>query len=193
MTSCVAPRCAATASSGSFCAAHAAAPAGRRGGWLSAHRRRAALANAAGGTETIDATNVYRRMWVGGRPAPHLALPAFSLVVLCAVEYQPDPVAFRGRVLRVRLDDAGPAPTTREIAEAAGASARVAAEVRRGGRALVTCHQGRNRSAFVAALAMVQLCQLPIAEIIARLRAARGPHALSNPHFVAFLERCHRR
>lgn len=163
---------------------HAKAPAGKRGGWLSARRR----ARSSEGDVGIDASAVFLRLWVGARPPAHLVLPDFTLVVLCTPEYQPDSVAWRGRVARAPLGAGDGVPTPPELGRAAKASQLVATELRRGGRALVTCDQGLNRAPLVAALAMMSVCQMPTPVIIDRMREARGPQALSNPHLVRFLE-----
>ena len=67
------------------------------------------------------------------------------------------------------------------------AAARTVAErVTAGKRVLVHCAAGLNRSGVVSARALMFM-GLPMAEAIARVRAARGPYALSNPGFVAWL------
>lgn len=57
-----------------------------------------------------------------------------------------------------------------------------------GRRVAVICQRGRNRSALVAALALVRLWpQVPSKPIIEILRSKRGPLCLSNPHFVRII------
>ena len=140
------------------------------------------------GGEGIDAHQIVTRLWVGSAPPFDRHLPAFSMLVLCAYEIQPAQLAFKGRVLRCPIDDASPMSRT-DLHHALRASREVAAELRRGGRALVTCAQGRNRSALVASLAIIQTMRMPPATIIARVRARRGPNALSNPAFTEVLTR----
>jgi len=114
---------------------------------------------------------------------------AFDTVVLCAREYQQ--VRLPGvELLRARLDDSGPPPTRREVAEAWGAAARVARRVRAGKRVLVTCAMGRNRSGLVAGFALVML-GYGRRQAVGMVRAARGPNALSNEYFVALLKGVH--
>lgn len=176
---CAAPRCPHAAAGGPFCPTHAAAPAGRRGGWLSAARRRAALG--------LDASRVVDRLWIGGRPPAQMPLAPFAVVALCAAEYQPTSVAFVGDVVRARLRDH--APSTAELAAAGMAGTRVAAALRRGERVLVTCDAGTNRAGLVAGIALLQVTQMTPEMVAAAVRAARGPDALGNPHFMRFLER----
>lgn len=140
------------------------------------------------GGEGIDAHQIVTRLWVGSAPPFDRPLPAFTLLVLCAHEVQPAHMVFTGRVLRCPIYDTAPMPTS-HLHQALRASREVAAELRRGGRALVTCAQGRNRSALVASLAIIQLTRMPPAEIIARVRDRRGPHALSNPAFTEMVTR----
>jgi hypothetical protein len=62
----------------------------------------------------------------------------------------------------------------------------VAAAVQDGRRVLVRCSGGLNRSGVVVAEALVQLAHSPD-EAVDLVRAARGPWALTNPGFVAYL------
>ena len=66
--------------------------------------------------------------------------------------------------------------------------AQVAAAVKEGKRVLVRCSGGLNRSGVVVAEALVRLGQTP-AQAMTAVRAARGPWALTNPAFVAHLNR----
>ena len=66
------------------------------------------------------------------------------------------------------------------------AALTVAERVTAGKRVLVHCSAGLNRSGVVAARALMFM-GMPVAEAIARVRSARGPYALSNPDFVAWL------
>lgn len=181
---CIAPACRRGAlKGGPFCSRHRAAPPAQQGGWLSAYKRRLALAN----HETpLDAHQVIDRLWMGARPPADRTLPMFGVVVLCAAEYQPR-MAFAGPVLRCPLDDA--IPTASEIAMAT-AVARQAAQVwRGGGRVLITCNQGRNRSGLVSGLVMLSVTGQSVDRIVSSIRRARGARALTNPHFVKVLER----
>jgi protein-tyrosine phosphatase len=51
---------------------------------------------------------------------------------------------------------------------------------------LVRCSGGLNRSGLVVASALVELGRTP-EEAITSVREARGPWALTNPGFVAYL------
>ena len=57
---------------------------------------------------------------------------------------------------------------------------------RTGRRVLVRCQAGYNRSGLVVALALMRL-GFTGQDAVARVRIARGPYALSNPHFLARL------
>lgn len=168
-----------------FCDAHDQMPSGRKGGLLSAYRRNLQLAGhdpAQAVPITIDASNVVPKLWVGGKPPVDRTLPMFTMVVLAAQEYQPDPVPWTGRVVRARLDDHDPTPN--EILTAVTSARQVAEEMRRGGRVLVTCYAGLNRSAWVASMAilMTRPKATPSA-VIGVMRRRRSHLALSNPHF----------
>jgi hypothetical protein len=180
---CIAPRC--TSPGRPFCAEHAAAPPGKRGGWLSAYRRRVAIA----GQETpLDAANVFPRIWVGSAPPTDQRLSHFSMIVLCAREVQPERTSWDARIVRARLVDE--ALSRPELREAVMAARAVVDEARRGGRVLVTCAQGINRSALVAGMAVMILApRMPAVEVVGIMRARRHPLALSNSHFQAILGR----
>ena len=66
------------------------------------------------------------------------------------------------------------------------AARTVAERVTAGKRVLVHCSAGLNRSGVVSARALMFM-GVPVAEAIAKVRSARGPDALSNLDFVAWL------
>lgn len=182
MPGCVAPGCKDAATAGPFCAKHAAAPAGQRGGWLSAYRR--ALARGHGAT--LDASSVARRLWIGAAPPFDRDLPDFDVLVLTALEHQPTEPAFHGVVVRCPLVDGPLAPP--EITRALTCGKSVAKALADGRRVLVTCHAGRNRSALVAGLGLGLVTRMTADQIVELIRARRRQDALSNPYFVKILK-----
>ena len=64
----------------------------------------------------------------------------------------------------------------------------VAAEVRRGGRVLMHCWGGRNRSGLLAALVLTRLERITGSQAYDRVRAVRRG-ALVNLHFANYLKR----
>jgi protein-tyrosine phosphatase len=120
------------------------------------------------------------RLAQGAALPPDVRLP-FDVIVLAAMEYQPDLPGYR--VLRVPLDD-GPPPDSATRARIRGAARRVAECVRAGDRVLVTCWQGKNRSGVIAGLALAEL-GVPGARAAQRIRRLRG--GLTNPHFYAMV------
>jgi protein-tyrosine phosphatase len=82
-------------------------------------------------------------------------------------------------------------PSDEDLMTAWTAAEAVARDLRRGRRVLVTCAMGRNRSAFVAALALHLVTGEPGADMLALVRARRvdrtGVSALSNSAFRAYL------
>jgi hypothetical protein len=172
----VAPSCVKPAQDGQLCVLHAKAPAGQRGGWLSAAKRK-----------PYDATVVSPRLWIGAKPPLDKDLPGVDLLVLCAAEIQPDRLAFHGAVLRCPIPDAElDAAQLRLVMQT---SVAVAKAIVGGKRVLVTCHMGLNRSALVVALALHQLTTMGSDQIVAHIRRHRSQSALSNQHFVAIIER----
>jgi len=110
---------------------------------------------------------------------PHAA-SGFSLVVLCLdvdpAELHGDP---RYRIFPLTDDAFGIA--TGDIERAQAAATLVADELRAGGRVLVACRQGLNRSGWVCALAPINLGVERI-DALAKVQSAR-PGALYNWFF----------
>ena len=118
------------------------------------------------------------RLAQGSEPPVGTKLP-FDVVVLAAIEYQPE--SLPGHLtLHAPLDDSGPPPTPTERALIKYAAKDVARRVRAGQRVLVTCHQGRNRSGVIAGLALVEL-GVSGKEAAKRIRRLRN--GLTNRYF----------
>ena len=155
---------------GPFCELHAKAPAGQRGGWLSAAKRK-----------PYDATPIAPRLWIGSKPPVDRALSNIDLVVLCAAEFQPDRLAGHGALLRCPIpDDVLDPPELQLVLQT---SALVAKAIVDRKRVLVTCQQGRNRSALTIAFALHQLTTMSGEQIVAHIKTHRA-NALTNPWFV---------
>lgn len=165
-----------------FCRTHERAPAAKRGGWISAERRRRLLA---GGDASMDASNVATRLWVGGKPPFDVDMPQFDVLVLCARELQPERLAFHGHVIRCPIPDAVLANT--EIAMVLRTATAVAKALLAGKRVLVTCSAGINRSCLVASFALRNLTRMPATEVILLMKSRRHADALFNQHFQALL------
>lgn len=122
----------------------------------------------------------------GDRDAALHLSETYDLLVLCALEFQPQRQIFRSslRIDRCPIDDAR--LTDDEKALAATAADRVARYLRRGRRVLVTCFMGRNRSGLVSALALHKLhgCGGRTAAEIVR---THRENALTNPSFLRYL------
>jgi hypothetical protein len=169
----------------SFCGRHARAPAARRGGWLSAERRRRQDG------ARLDASAVYTRLWVGGRPPFDRDLPDFDVLILCAEELQPERPAFHGTIFRCPLPDA--TLDLHQLTSAVLAARSTGDALIRGSRVLVTCGQGLNRSAFVAGMAIARITRMTTDDIITLIRSKRSSRALANPYFRDALRRLVRR
>lgn len=165
---------------------HEAAPATKRGGWLSAEKRRrvrsANLTHA-----DLDCSNVAKRLWVGAAPPFDRHLPEFDALVLCAQELQPQVVAFRGQLLRCPLPDGE--LTTAQTRMALEMGRTVANLLHDGKTVLVTCAQGINRSALVAGLGIGLVTYLSADQILLLMRTRRHSDCLFNKHFRMILRR----
>lgn len=130
------------------------------------------------------------RLFQGSFPPCGAPLRArgFSLLVLAARELQPPDQCYPGvRIVRVPLDD-NPRlpPNAHEVEQIMKAAADAANIVRRGGKVLITCAAGWNRSGLITATALRYL-GMSGAQATAHVQARRED-ALINPAFVAFLK-----
>lgn len=130
-------------------------------------------------------------LWIGGEPPDpgHGAdrLP-FDVLILCAAEIQPQSDEFPrvGEVLHCGFDDRSPAKTSDlNMAMIAAQEAVKALEANKS--VLVTCHAGLNRSGLVCALTLVFGYGMDARRAIATVKRSRGPEALTNSAFNAFL------
>jgi predicted protein tyrosine phosphatase len=123
------------------------------------------------------------KLYQGRVPDPASNYDGFTMLVLCAKESQPELPLFKGMILRPAFDDTSH-PTADDLDRASKAATEVAAELMRGGRVLVTCHMGLNRSGLVTGIALTLTTTMSATEIMRHICAARGPHALSNSAFA---------
>ena len=141
----------------------------------------------------LDATRVAPKLYIGGRVThPELLAKAgFDLHVQVAREL-PHRRGFD-------LDDDGRTCPASDYSNAMRAAGVVANALHQKKRVLVTCAMGMNRSAFVAALAMINHYQYSPETTIKQIRKLRTPELearrgpghmpLSNQGFVRLLER----
>lgn len=134
----------------------------------------------------MGASRITQNLYMGSRPPPSTDVrSAFAVIVLCAKEFQPNRDLYRpSTVVRVPMNDAFPTDDERRRALAAGSV--VAGFVRGGAKTLVTCRMGWNRSGLVTGLALMALGDT-VDTAVRRIRMARGPDAMGNRHFVAFM------
>jgi len=136
----------------------------------------------------VDASLVAPRLYVGSRPRPG-KYRWFTTVVLCAKEYQPPSYGFPGMtVIRIPLVDDFVHPLSQVDRALVATNAKtIARYLESGACVLTTCWQGWNRSALVAAVAMIHAFDMDADEAINQIRATRSPHALGNPRFERFI------
>lgn len=147
----------------------------------------------AGLIKSLNADKVGRNLWVGAVPTdPSLVDKHFDGLVLAAREFQDVfPVhKYPGtKLILAPLDD--DKPTGEEKVTALKAALDVYDMNKQGKKVLVTCAKGVNRSALIAALAMV-LAGDSGNDAIAKIRAARKPVSgatpLFNQHFCQMIK-----
>lgn len=143
----------------------------------------------------VDATAVAKNLFVGSAPRPGLA--GFDVVVLCSSGYQPPAAHYPGVIVEHFPFDDAPRLSSRELRVPVRAARRVGLHLGRGRRVLVTCQMGRNRSAFVAALALHLWTGRSGKECVDQIRRYRidphGVRALANQDFRRALEKLPRR
>jgi len=136
----------------------------------------------------IDADEIAPGLWQGSAPpiGNAVARAGFDTLVLAAQEYQPSVDSFPGVRKLVRLP-IGDEPITVAAWRAAVATAGDVTRSRQdGGRVLVTCQAGLNRSGLVSALSLIMLDGMTGRQVVARVRSRRTG-SLFNPSFVAAL------
>lgn len=138
-----------------------------------------------------DAHPITSQLWVGSAPSSGDYSDRFDAIFFVANEIRARPEAYpRVAVHNIPFDDASE-PTSHDLRAAAGASKLVADYLLQGKRVLVTCVMGRNRSAFVAALALVRAFGVSGKEAYRRVRSRRvdryGIRALESRAFAKAL------
>jgi Dual specificity phosphatase, catalytic domain len=119
---------------------------------------------------------------------PPMFLEGFHTIVFCAMEHQHSQNIHFATVIHAPNDDADRLPTKEEMRVAVNAARKVAWLVRDKHRVLITCAQGRNRSGFVTALALMRLCGWSAYDTVKFIQKQR-PNSLTNVHFCLALDR----
>lgn len=126
-------------------------------------------------------------IWVGSVPPRGRALSraGFSHLVLCADDYQfPADLFPNVHVIHCPYEDIDGVTPSKATLALIFAAARAASEAARGGgKVLITCAAGINRSALCAALAMRMMGVRPHLAVTA-IRARRYAYCLSNETFL---------
>ena len=139
-----------------------------------------------------DADLIVPGLYQGSIPPFGYALreAGFDALVLCAQEHQ-DASKYPGvEVIECPLDDARRFPNPSEWETAREVAWRVRNILCHGGRVLVTCMAGKNRSGLVTALSLHCLTGVSGAVCSWFVKDRRkGAEALTNPYFVLALER----
>lgn len=123
----------------------------------------------------------------------------FDVICYCAKEFQPPPELVKqlGPTKKLKLiyapnDDRPAAMTNDEVRIAFAAAMKVSREYQTGKQVLIACAEGRNRSGLIAAMAIHGVYGVGGKRAIEMVRSARKMartgQALTNPHFVKFLE-----
>jgi protein-tyrosine phosphatase len=146
----------------------------------------------------VEADEIVPGLWQGSYPkyGEHVAGAGFTLLVFCAGEIQPPAEDYPGvRILHAPNSDDYVSKIPRDRLQIAIEAAKtVAKEIQGGGKALVTCAAGINRSGLVSALTLHFLHGWPGTECIARVQKTRVSQrhhmtALDNPQFQAALRK----
>ncbi len=109
---------------------------------------------------------------------------SYDLVVSAAKEVRPPPGSLHVKLEDVRTDWRN-WPEFQDVV--LYAAEEVANEVDRGGRVLVVCASGWNRSGLIVGLAL-RMLGMPADEAVDYVRAKRSPQALSNLTFADAVE-----
>lgn len=104
----------------------------------------------------LPRSQVFPKLYVGPHPHTCPSFDGVTLLVLCAHQHQ-DASAFRCRVHLCPLTDDNFGIVDGDRERATAAAGAIAGELREGGRVLVSCVAGQNRSSWVAGRAMLML------------------------------------
>jgi len=140
---------------------------------------------------TIDADQIHNDLWQGSAPptGTHVKDAGFTALVLCADGYQPPASEFPGvQVIHApNTDDPTVPPRRADLNRALQAAGQAAEILEQGGKVLVTCRMGINRSSLVTALTLHKLTGMSGLEACERIMSKRL--ALTNPQFLKCLSR----
>ncbi len=149
----------------------------------------------------MEASLIIPRLYVGSAPNPFSGPTPYTppvpvnTIILCAAEYQPHPDHFgppgKRPVRNIYLNGFNDEWYDEIPPEAWATSTRASFHLRRGDSVALTCIQGRNRSALVAALVLYKLGDMRGREarrIVQQRRQAPRGDTLSNKSFVMLLD-----
>lgn len=130
---------------------------------------------------------ILQRLAIGGMLSYASSVEGFDFVLNCARELAPEDGAEKDPdgIWHIRLDDNDCPEAQRD--EILTGVRRLAEALNQGDRCLVTCAQGRNRSALVIAETLIRFGYSSI-DIVEAIRGKRK-RALTNQAFVAWLNR----
>jgi protein-tyrosine phosphatase len=107
----------------------------------------------------------------------------FSVLALCASEFQPPAALFEGiRVIYAPNEDSWEGTHVNRLKLAIRAGIEVAQALQEGKKTLVTCRMGINRSSLVTAIALYLFMGWEGAKCVQHIRQRRKG-TLSNSHF----------
>lgn len=141
----------------------------------------------------MSASQVIPGIWIGSAPpvnqdwsdapANHIVLAAKEL------EKEQTPDKYPGAtLLYAELDDDYETSISPSVwAEVLKAAEKAASWYLKGIPVVFTCHEGHNRSSFIAGVTMVLSKAASPEEAVHLIRAARGHAALQNPQFMKAL------
>ncbi len=143
--------------------------------------------------KAVDSHRIAPKLHIGGHPPARLREYGFDLVVLCALE---DMRRRDIQTIYVGLIDVEDPMEPAALDRALQAARQINDARRLGKRVLVTCQAGVNRSALVAAMALIQ-SGWTVSGAIERIRDRREPPIgmmpLENERFVKILQTLGRR
>ena len=133
-----------------------------------------------------DRNEIYPGLWVGSHEfnGPTLASEGFTMVVLTARHHQSGDYG-QVQVVNAPLTDDAFMIVSGDLERAHDAADRASIELLRGGKVLVSCKAGQNRSAWVAGWTLVFLGMR--GADAALLVQRRRENTLRNWHFLSHL------
>ena len=137
----------------------------------------------------LDYSYIAPGIYQGSRPSNSLQLinDKFTVLVLSAVEFQPQDSRYKNiKIIKAPIRDSYDI-TNEEVNKAITCSNAVCKDIVSGGKALITCYMGWNRSGLITAFCLINLYKMNGRQAVNHIKFMRK-NSLNNEVFVKIIE-----